>query len=308
VKHVRRHGAGDLPPEAAAWLSRHTLLGSVEFASLWETVGGKPVLWTVYDDDRPIALIPGVQFGRGRLARFQAMPDGLYSRLQCLDGSVDRNQAAQLVMERIASEGYARVFINDYYCQCGDCPGFERRECSTRLVDVSRDDWHPLNPTLRSEIRKALREGTPTRDFSLNRHFDSFLELMSRTEKRHGRQPKYPLAFYRALGKVAMVDSRVRWIVCEQGDRLAASHIYFIENEMLLNWQIFFDKEFSALKPNQVITFSLTHELALRGVKVLNLGSSPEMAVSLADYKAKWGGEMYSYPWFVRESWIGKLL
>jgi hypothetical protein len=305
--HLRRHDAGDLPSQAASWLSQHTLLGSIEFAALWETLGGKPVCWTVYDDDRPVALFTGVQFGRGCLARFQAMPDGLYSRLHCLE-DVNRDEAMRLVVEGIASAGYARIFINDFYNECGDCHGFERRDCATRLVDVTPDVWHPPDSKLRSEIRKALREDTPIRDFSLNRDFDSFLELMSRTEKRHWRRPKYPPGFYKALGILAMTDQRVRWIVCEQGDRLAASHIYFIENEMLLNWQVFFDKQFSVLKPNQLITFSLVNELAIRGIKVLNLGASPDMAASLSDYKAKWGGEMYHYPCLVRQSWLGRLL
>ena len=307
MRHLCQHDAGNLPSHAATWLARHTLLGSIEFASLWETLGGKPVCWTVYDDDRPVALFTGVQFGRGRFARFQAMPDGLYSRLQCLE-DVNRDESIRLVMEGLASAGYARIFINDFHNQCGECQGFERSDCATRLVDVSPDDWHPPDSKLRSEIRKALREDTPIRDFSLNRHFGAFLELMNRTEQRHGRHPKYSPDFYRALGKLAMIDQRVRWIVCEQGDRLAASHIYFVENDMLLNWQVFFDKQFSALKPNQLITFSLVNELALRGIRVLNLGSSPDIAVSLADYKAKWGGELYHYPCLSRRSWIGRML
>jgi hypothetical protein len=306
--HLCRHDAGNLPPEAASWLNRHTLLGSIEFASLWETLGGKPVCWTVYDEDRPVALFTGVQFSRGRVARFQAMPDGLYSRLHCMEDPTVRDDTIRLVMEGIAAAGYARVFINDYYKQLDSFDKFKRRDCETRLVDVSPEDWHPPDQKLRSEIRKALREDTPIRDFSLNRHFDAFLELMNRTEQRHGRRPKYSPDFYRALGKLAMIDQRVRWIVCEQGDCLAASHIYFVENDMLLNWQVFFDKQFSALKPNQLITFSLVNELALRGIRVLNLGSSPDIAVSLADYKAKWGGEVYYYPCFVRQSWIGRLL
>ena len=305
---VCRHEAHELPTYAVPWLSSHTLLGSVEFATLWDYLGGHAVYWAVHDDDKLVALFPGVQFGRGPFARFQAMPDGLYARLHFLEDALDREQIMRSLLNGITTARYARIFINDYYNQCGDSGGFDRRICETRLVEVATDDWHPPDAKLRSEIRKALREDTPIRDFSLNRHFDAFIELMHRTERRHGRYPKYPTDFYRALGKLAMLDSRIRWVVCEQGDRLAASHIYFIESDMLLNWQVFFDKQFSALKPNQLITFSLVNELTLRGIRVLNLGSSPEIATTLSDYKAKWGGERYHYPCLLKQSWLGKLL
>ena len=308
MTRVRKYSTEELPAHVTAWLQRKTLLGSVPFADLWRTLGGEPVYWGWLEDDRLTALLPSVQFGGGRLARLQAMPDGLYARLFFVEDTPDHKAVAASILQAIASEPYSMVFVNDYHSQFDATPGFEKRECLTSLTDVTSENWQPPDKKLQSEIRKARREEVPVRDFSLNRHLDGFLDLMTHTERRHGRQPKYPPKFYHALGKLSMSDTRIHWLVCEADGTLAASHIYFVEGDMLLNWQVFFDKRFSALKPNQLITFSVTHELKPRGIRVLNLGSSPEDADTLTYYKDKWGGETYRYNCWFKRSWLGRLL
>ncbi|MEW5795138.1 MAG: GNAT family N-acetyltransferase [Candidatus Zixiibacteriota bacterium] len=305
---MRRLLTEELPSHAAVWLQRRTLLGSPTFVSLWETMGGLAVYWAWFEREKLIAVLPSVQFGTGRLARLQAMPDGLYTRAHFLEGAADKAAIVGQFAASIASQTFSKVYIHDYYGQLGTVAGYERIECETNQVDIGSGNWLPPDKKLQSEIRKALREEVPVRDFSLNRHLDPFLDLMSRTEKRHGRVPRYSGEFYRALGRLAMTDMRIRWLVCEQGDELAASHIYFVEGDMLLNWQVYFDKRFSSLKPNQLITYSLARELALRGVRILNLGATPVDAESLTAYKMKWGGDVYRYPCWRRYSWLGRLL
>ena len=134
------------------------------------------------------------------------------------------------------------------------------------------------------------------------------MSLMHRTETRHGRPPKYKPEFYRDLAKLAMTDERVKWLVCEHENALAASHIYLVEGEQLFYWQAFFDKEYAYLKANQFMTYSMVRELAGRGAAVLNTGATPPDAEGLSDYKRKWGGRSYAYPILERRSWIGGLL
>ena len=306
---ICRLQAGELPQATAAWLHRRTLLGSIEFARLWETMGGQVIYWAASDGDRIVALLPGLEFGQGRLARYQAMPDGLYATLLFPEGKpADPTAIAEALLERLAARKYARVFINDYYAQFGHHDLFKVRDSQTLLVDISSDAWQPPDKKLQSEIRKAGREKIRLQVFSFNRHFDSFLDLMKHTERRHGRKPKYPDAFYRALGKLAMTDNRVKWLVCEHEGKLAASHIYLVENDMALNWQVFFDKSFSFLKPNQFITYSVARELALRGVALLNLGATPRDAETLDRYKQKWGGRSHQYHCLERKSLLGRWL
>ncbi|MCX6834506.1 MAG: hypothetical protein NTW07_05125 [candidate division Zixibacteria bacterium] len=62
------------------------------------------------------------------------------------------------------------------------------------------------------------------------------------------------------------------------------------------------------MKPNQAIMFAVVREMKSRGIRILNLGATPEDAATLSDYKEKWGGETYRYPCLVRKSWLGRLL
>jgi len=305
---VRKHVSSDLPTEVIAWLDKQTLLGSRNFATLWETLGGKSVYWACYDGDRCMGLLPSVQFGRGRLARLQAMPDGLYARVHFSEIGCDRQKIVRMILAAMTEAGYARVYVNDYYRQFPDHPGFDVQESRTSLVNVDMEEWQPPDKKLQSEIRKAQREDVVAREFALETDFHRFVDLMRHTEKRHGRKPKYPSEFYHALARLAMQDARMRWLVCDCDGQLAASHIYLVEDDQLLHWQAFFDKEYSRLKPNQAIMFAVVSEMKSRGIRFLNLGATPEYAATLLDYKEKWGGETYGYPCLVRKSWLGRLL
>ena len=305
---VRKNVRSDLPTEVIAWLNNRTLLGSTNFVTLWETLGGKSVYWACYDGNRCVGLLPSVQFGRGRLARLQAMPDGLYARVHFIEAECDRQQIIRLILAAITEAGYARVHVNDYYRQFEDHTGFGAQEGRTSLVKVDMDEWRPPDKKLQSEIRKAQREEVVAREFALETDFHRFVDLMRQTEKRHGRAPKYPPEFFHALARLATQDGRVRWLVCDCDGQLAAAHIYLVEDDQLLHWQAFFDREYSRLKPNQAIMFAVVREMTSRGIRVLNLGATPENAATLSDYKEKWGGETYCYPCLVRKSWLGRLL
>jgi CelD/BcsL family acetyltransferase involved in cellulose biosynthesis len=133
------------------------------------------------------------------------------------------------------------------------------------------------------------------------------MALMEKTEQRHGRRPKYTPAFFESLAGLAVTDERIVWRYVEHDGRAAASHIFLRDGNMLLSWQIYFDKTFSFLKPNQYLLHDTATRLAAKGVTTLNLGASPEGAAGLATYKKKWGGEVYRYRMLHGESLLGKL-
>jgi hypothetical protein len=305
---VRAHPVEELPSHLASYLHKKTLLGSIPFAQLWKVLGGTAIFWVAYEGERPVAILPSVSFGRGPWARLQAMPDGLYAHLVPLDDGVVLHDAARAILYALRSAGFAKIFLHDFHAQFADTSGFESRECLTSVVKIASDSWEPPDQKLQSEIRKALREGVPIETFDPERHFDAFIDSMRRTEQRHGRRQKYPPSFYESLARLAKSEPRICWRVCAQGGKLAASHIYLREGEMLLNWQVFFDKAFSPLKPNQLITFTTAREMVSQGVTRLNLGASPDGAESLSHYKDKWGGEGFRYTCWTRRSWLGRLL
>ena len=71
---------------------------------------------------------------------------------------------------------------------------------------------------------------------------------------------------------------------------------------------MYFDKRFSFLKANQLITFTVARNMARQGLTVLNLGASPIDAESLDTYKQKWGGRPVEYTCHERLKWWSRWL
>jgi hypothetical protein len=286
-----------------------SFLGSPAFARVFRTIGGRDVYWVAQLNGQPVAALTAVEFGHKPLKRLQSMPDGLYSSLVMLDDS-GRNapDAAKAILEAIAGAGYAKLYVNDFYGQLVGANACETIDCYTTLVDIARPGWRPPDKKIRSEIRKAEREGIRLLKFDPGRHFHKFLALMEGTERRHGRQPKYSAEFFGTLAELAREDERIHWVYVDADSQAAASHIYFVENDMVLNWQIYFDKAFSHLKPNQYILFHTALKLAGQGVTTLNLGASPAGADGLVEQKQKWGGRAFRYPCYCAKSMLGHLL
>ena len=305
---IRRCQESDLSPDTIKEITGDSLFGSVEFGRVWETVGGKAVYWTVYDREKVIALLPAVEFGHRPLRRLQSMPDGCYGRLFVKAGDdAKAPDMATALQDALTEAGYRKVFLYDYYGWCVEHRSFQLETCATSLVNISSPQWEPPDKKIQSEIRKARREGIDVRRFT-GADTDRFMSLMQQAEAEHGRKAKYPRQFFEALAVLAESDDRVQWLWCEHEGEAAASHINLIENDMLINWQVYFDRQFSFLKPNQFMLFHAARELAGKGVKYLNMGASPDEAENLRTYKKKWGGVERTYSCHVWLSALGKMI
>lgn len=306
---VRRLTFPDLPASIREYVDRGPLLASPQFARLWNSEHGHEVYWLVERDGGPQAVMTAVEFGIRPVRRLQAMPDGLYCHALLLPGAeLDVPAAAAAILEAMASEGYSRIFVQDFHRQSEGPQGFEVTQCETTLIDISDPDWEPPDAKIRSEIRKAEREGIEVVPFAPEKHFQTFLHLMEQTERRHGNLPRYSPEFFMELAGLSQVDKRVYWAHVEVDGKAAASHIYLCEGDMALNWQVYFDKEYSWLKPNQYILHDTARRLRERGITTINLGATPGEADGLASYKEKWGGVPYRYPCYHRTSMLGRLL
>jgi len=306
---VSRYSLSEISWEAIAPLIGDSFFGSVGFANLWRAIGGKPVYWIAEENGALAAVLSGVEFGFAPFKRFYAMPEGCYGRLFFADSHADNKEAvATSCLDALSKAGYVKTYIYDFYACLPAYRGFVGSNRHTTLVDVSSPGWQPPNKQLLQQIRSALRNGIEIEEFDIDKHFSRFLALLETTGRRHGRNLRYPPEFFKELALLAHDDSRVVWIWCEYEGRAAASHIYLIENDMLLYWQPYFDKNFSFLKPNQYMLFSTARSMALRGVKRLNLGASPHDASGLIRYKKKWGGKQYDYNCYSRQTFLGKLL
>ena len=237
------------------------------------------------------------------------MPDGCYGRLCYYENTaLDRRHIIKLIRDAFLKRHYVKIFVFDFFDSFSNDIGFEIHPCTTTLVDISRPDWVPPDKKLQSQIRKAEREGVHIQIFDWTQHHRKFLELMKATEKRHDRAPRYNTRFFRSLAELACRDNRIQWIWCEHHGHPVCSHIYFIENKTLQGWQMYFDKSFSYLKPNQFVRFKMCRQAARQGVSRLNMGETPPGAEGLAYYKKRWGGKPYHYRCYVMKRGLGKYL
>lgn len=302
-----RYTLDEIPPDLWNDLTEDRFFVSRGYARLWETMGGRAIAWAVEDKGQLVSLLPGVEFGRGPLARFQSMPDGGYGgAFHAL--KEDRDQCEDLLLDAIDRRRYLKSFIFDFYGTITRPARFARETFQTTLVDISPPGWDPPDEKLLSQIRKAKREGITVSRFSWEEHHAAFLELVRISEKRHGQKPRFTSDFFAALARLADQDDRIRWIWCEHDNMPACSHIYFIEKGVLQGWQIYFDKAFSFLKPNQYIRFTMCRDAARQGITRLNLGGSPENAPGLKYYKKRWGGESSDYYCYFLKRGLGRFI
>lgn len=306
---VHRRLLRDIDCAAIARLVGSCFFASPGFAKVWSAKGGRPVAWVAEDEGRPAAVLPGVEFGGGRLCRFQAMPDGCYGGV-FFDGGydADRGRVSRLIIDAIVRRNYVKAFLTDYYNTLPKDSRFRPVRCTTTLVDISDDDWSPPDKKLVSQIRKASREGVRVESLNWDRHRNGFLQLVRRVEARRGRPPLYNEGFFDALARLYAIDDRVHWLWCEYDGHPVCSHIYFIEKGVLQGWQKYLDRDFSFLKADQLARFTMCRRMARQGICVLNLGATPRGALGLARYKKRWGGEPVHYKCYVRKTGVGRVI
>lgn len=298
-----------IPAAAHRRLAGDSFFASTGFLALWTAHDGRPGAWVAEDGGGPFALLPGVEYGAGAIARFASVPDDCYGglRLEAAAGR-DRAAVAAAVFAAIVRRRYAKVWVFDFHRTLAAAPdGFDVVPAETRLVDISAPGWAPADPGLLEQARHAGRAGLRLEPFDWDRHAGRFLALVRRAAAQQGRRPRHAPAFYRALAALAARDDRVLWRWCEHRGRAVASHIYFVECGVLQAWQSHHDRAFAALHPNPYIRLALCRELAARGIARLNVGATPAGADGLAAYKARWGGALVRYPTYVRVGPLGRL-
>ena len=293
---IRRLLLQDLAEPVRLKLNQLSFFTSDGFCNLWRTLGGRPVCYLGQEGSEDLFALSAVEFGRLFWKRLQAMPDGTYGRIVKLADSVDSAQAGQLLLQKLHGAGYIKVHVYDFHMEFPRPAKWEVKDCQAHVVELTGPEWQPPDGKLRSEIRKAQRDGVQIRKYDDSIDRDAFHKLREATEARHGGKGRYPIEFYDALARLTREDDRVWWYVVEADRELAASHVYLRDGNMLLNWMVHFDKKFSYLKPNQLMTFTLAERGIENGVTRLNLGSTPIEVPTLAAYKEKWGGEIFRYP------------
>ncbi len=75
----------------------------------------------------------------------------------------------------------------------------------------------------------------------------------------------------------------------------------------MFNWQTVWNYEYRHLKPNHVLLSDSIRMAVEKGIRTINLGSSPPDAHSLIDHKERWGGVRFEYDSYLSDSWFRRL-
>ena len=113
---IKRYSLDEVKNNEAFNFCSNSLFGSIQFALVWEAIGGKAVFWVAEKDNRIVALMLAVEFRSYPFKRQQSMPDGCYNKVLS-KVTDDRliNEAKEKIMEAIFKSNYAKCFINDYF-------------------------------------------------------------------------------------------------------------------------------------------------------------------------------------------------
>ncbi len=306
--NVKRYEFADAPVELIDRLAGNYFFSSTAFTRLWGSMGGIPVYWIAEEGGKIIAILPGVEFGKGIFRRFQSMPNGCYGRI--LFNSVEearQQEIAVSITDRIIAEKYVKAFLTDFHKAIKNSSGYKIQEYVIYLVDISSADWEPPDSKLRQQIHRAGRENMSIAPFNASRHLSTFMRLVNLHERRRQTESGYTQEFFEALAELAVRDKRINWVWCEHDGRAVASHIFFTEGDSLMHWQMYYDEALSHLQATKLIPYLVSKQAVKNGIKYLNLGLSPAGAEGAEFYKSKWGGEKYEYNGYVYKNFLGKL-
>jgi len=301
--------AADVPVEQWRVLSRDSLFSSPAFVSIWEAWGGRPVFFLEHDNGCSVAGMAGIIMGHRLIRHFESMADGLYGGAfyaENTDESV-RGAFEHNVVRYLKSRGVIRADIHhpDHTPESGL---YSRSPIGLHVIPLSGDDFKPAHPKVREHLRSAERGGAEVCRFTDAGRMDEFYGLVEQTESRHGCSPRYPRSLFEKLFSLAAHDERIIWLAVLFEDRMIASRISLVERGQMLNWQSFFDKQYSRLRPNYLLMQDVIRFAQQRGIHEVNLGWSPPGADSLVEFKERWGGQKTEYTSYTWMSRWGKLI
>jgi len=263
---------------------------------LWRAARGSAVVWVARADGRAIAAVGGIEFGAGPATRFASLPDGwpggvLVDRAHARERARLATELLGAIVRRGYAHRYAKIAVFDPEARAAEHPQFSAEPYQAMRGELSGPDWAPPDRQLRSEIRRAGREGLVALRFEWARHGRGFLELARAAARRRGERPRYAAAMFERVAALAERDPRVIWRHCERDGRPVASQIYFLDRGTLFAWYECFDRRFTPLKPHQFLRFAACRDAIALGARRLDLGATPEGAAGVLAYKKHWGVE-----------------
>jgi len=299
----------DLPGNEWSILTKNSVYSSPEFARVWRTMNGKEIFFTEENNGKLSAGMAGVIFGRYFLKRFQSMPDGLNGgAFFAEDCSIEEERRfMRSVCDWLRLNRFIRADIHNPASEI-NIKDYKKEDMITHIIRLDGESILPPGSNVKKHIRTGKRRGAMIAIIDNNKYLDNFYKLVKKTSKRHKEKPRFSKEFFAELLKLSANNDNILWLAIFSGDIMIGSRICFIEQSQLLAWQYYSDKEYSHLKPGYLLLDYIINFAIKRGIRTINLGWSPFGAMSLIDFKKRWGGREKTFPCYTYFSPLGKLV
>jgi len=304
---VRTYSAADLPIEKWKRLSNDSCLNSPWFVRVWETIGGTGRFIIDEINGEFAAGIAGVVFGK-RFKRYESMPRSLPGGIFADDrySPHELQQSYHRIAAELKKKKSVRTVINspESYWQKA---GFECKVRTTHYLDIP-EELDSLPAKVREHIKSGMKRGATVSELDAEKDLEAFLKLAGSSYVRLKAENPYPDRFWEDLFRLSQDDSRVILLKATYEEVMIGARISFIEQDIIINWQMYSDEGSWEFKPGYLMTEKIIEIARERGTRKIDLGGTPEGKESLAKYKEQWGGTKSEIPYYVRYSIPGIVL
>ena len=307
--HTRVCKESEIPADAWNLLTINSIFASPEFLSVWRSLGGRPRFIICEKENKLVGGLAGVIFGRGFLRRFESIPRGFTGGIHFsrdADESL-REEIKDNIEAVLHAAGFMRIVIN-----CGEktvqLSEFETKQTTTHRIDIESFPHYPPNKKIRQHLNSISRRSFKIVDFLEYKDVEQFMILAGNFSKRFRYNFPYNDDFFERLYNLAQTDNRIIWLAGILENELIASRIAYVEHDEIVFWQLYYDPNHRSLKPGYQFMAEMLDIARVRKIMKINLGGSPEGAVSLVKFKENWGGREIKLNYYTKYNLLGRLL
>jgi len=265
-----------------------------------------------FEDGRLVAGMPAVITKQLLFKSFYSMPYGTYGEVILAEGvnGNTRDEFYVHLVRYLKNGKFSRISITDFDRNLSELvePFLRHKNVFTHIIHLNAENGHtPPDKKINGHIRSGQRADTEICQVRSRDQLNDFYRLYEMTEKRHGSiRNLYTKHFFASVLKHLGDSEMMSWTCLNTNGEMIGSRINFMYNDSMFNWQTVWNYEYRHLKPNHVLLSNSIQMAGEKGIRTINLGSSPPDAHSLIDYKERWGGKKIEYDSYLSDSWFRK--
>ena len=261
-----------------------------------QEVFGHPTVYLIAKDEQgvvrgvlPLVLLSSVIFGRF----FVSLPFVNYGGLIAdNDEAMARLKEAAVRQAQLLKAAHIELRQQEP-CEIGWPPSQRKVSMRAQLPSQFDELWSGFSSKLRSQVRRAQKEGMTARVGGAE-CVEDFYRVFSRSMRDLGT-PVYSKTFFDVLVKAFPKGSRI-CVVSLDGVPLAAGLLYGFRHTLEIPWAAS-DKRYNRLSPNMLLYSSALQYACQQGFRLFDFGrSTPESGTYR--FKEQWGAKPHQLYWY----------